>query len=263
MIRVAISGACGRMGAGLVKAVSEAEDMALAAALERPDHRKIGEDVGTAIGGAALGCLLSAEFEVNADVLIDFSSPDGSVTRAEECARAGIPIVIGTTGLDATQMGKVKACAEKIPCLVASNMSIGVNVLFELAEETARRLGEGYDVEIVEAHHRFKKDAPSGTALTLLRRVADALDRDADACASHGRKGATGPRKPGEIGVHSIRAGDIVGEHTVIFSTLGERLELTHRAHSREGFVRGALQAARFIVGKAAGLYGMEDVLKE
>ncbi len=249
------------MGMGLVRAVLDAEDMTLSAALERADHPSLGKDVGVALGGSAVNCVLSPKLETKGDDLLDVSSPEGSVACAEECVNPGVPIVVGTTGRDAQQAAALEKCSEKIACLIASNMSVGVNLLFQLAAETAERLGREYDVEIVEAHHRFKKDAPSGTALTLLDRVARALGRDAEECATFGRKGATGPRQPDEIGVHSIRAGGIVGDHTVIFSSPEERLELTHKAHTRDCFISGALRAARFIIGKPPGIYGMEDVL--
>ena len=266
MIRVAISGACGRMGAGLIRLVTEADDLELAAALERPGHPMLGRDIGTipACGlGGVVGCAVTDRFDGQADVLVDFSEPAGAVARARECAEAGVPLVSGTTGLSEVERASVEEAARRIPCLRAANMSVGVNVLLDIAREVASRLGDEYDVEIVEVHHRFKKDAPSGTALALAEQVAKGLGRNVEECLVHGRRGAVGARETREIGMHSVRAGDIVGDHTVIFSSLGERIELVHRAHTRETFMRGALRATRFIVGKPPGLYSMRDVLQE
>jgi len=261
MIRAGINGACGRMGSRLVALVSQQDDMQLAAALEYAGHPALGRDVGAANGGPELGVELTAEPPDGLDVLIDFSTPDSTVARAAQCAAAGTALVSGTTGLTAQQKRALEEAAERIAVLTAPNMSLGVNLCFKIAPRMAAALGDGYDVEIVEFHHRFKKDAPSGTALKLAEEIARALGRDTHECLRHGRRGATGERTRTEIGMHAVRGGDVVGDHTVIFAAEGERIELVHRAGSRDTFCRGALAAARFIVGKAPGLYGMGDVL--
>jgi len=261
MIKVGINGACGRMGRRLVALVHEADDLSLAAALESARHPAMGSDVGTATGGRAVGVPLVAEMPAGLEVLIDFSSPESTARRARECAARGTALVTGTTGLDDTQRAAVEAAAREIPCLASPNMSLGVNVLFRLVRQAAEALGRDYDAEIIEAHHRFKQDAPSGTALRLAEAVAEATGRDLDACLVHGRSGRTGERPQRQIGVHAVRGGDIVGDHTVSFIGLGERIEMTHRAQSRDTFCRGALAAARFLAGKPPGMYRMSDVL--
>ena len=262
MIRVAINGAAGRMGRRLVDLASGEEDMRVVAALEQASHADIGRDAGELAGRGPIGVVLKSEWDAAADVLIDFSSPEGAMARLAEAVEKGIAVVIGTTGLSDAQKAEVEAASKKIPVLPAPNMSVGVNLLFKLASQVAAALGDEYDIEIIEAHHRFKKDAPSGTALRLAEEIASATGRDLAKDAVHGREGKKAQRKPGEIGIHAVRAGDIVGDHTVIFSTLGERIELTHRAHTRDTFARGALRAALFLAGKPAGMYGMSDVLR-
>ncbi len=260
-MKIAVNGAAGAMGRRVVGVVAGADDCRLVAALERSGHPELGRDAGMVAGQGELGVPIAEELAVEADVLIDFSSPEATVARARECADAGTAVVVGTTGLSDDQLAELSGhLAERVPVLIASNMSVGINLLFRLIQRVARALPAGYDVEIVEAHHRRKKDAPSGTALEMARQLCDALDRPEDVLL-YGRRGAVGPRKPSEIGIHSVRGGDIVGDHTVIFAGEGERLELTHRAGSRDIFARGALQAARFLVGKPAGLYSMADVL--
>jgi 4-hydroxy-tetrahydrodipicolinate reductase len=207
-----------------------------------------------------IGVPIAEKLGVEAGVLLDFSSPDGAADRACECAERGLPVVVGTTGLTDDQLGRIEEASARVAVLVAPNMSVGVNVMFELVAQTARALGDGYDIEVVEMHHRRKKDAPSGTALELARRLCDALGRD-ESQLIFGREGAAGPRTPQEIAVHAVRGGDVVGEHTVIFAGDGERIELTHRASSRDVFVHGALRAARFLAGQPAGLYSMRDLL--
>ena len=193
--------------------------------------------------------------------MIDFSLPAGTMRRLDTCVEREIPMVIGTTGLDDHQTGKVRAASKIIPIVFAPNMSIGVNLLFSIVGSVARALGEDYDVEIVETHHRFKKDAPSGTALKLAEAIAEATGRDLKKDARYGRRGAVGERASSEIGIHAVRGGDVVGEHTVTFATLGERVELTHKAGSRETFARGALRAAKFLLTQKPALYSMLDVL--
>ena len=261
MIRIAINGAAGRMGRRLVDLISREKELRLVAALEQEGHPDERRDAGELAGCGALGLKISPEWAEQADVMIDFSAPAGLMQRLPEALRMNCALLIGTTGLTDHEKAALARASHKIPILVAPNMSIGVNLLFKLAGQIAAALGEEYDIEIVETHHRFKKDAPSGTALRLAEEIAGATGRDAARDAVHGRHGAYVERKRGEIGIHAVRAGDIVGDHTVIFSTLGERIELTHRAHTRDTFVRGAIRAARFLAGKPAGVYSMSDVL--
>jgi 4-hydroxy-tetrahydrodipicolinate reductase len=262
MIRVGINGACGRMGSRLVALVNEATDLELAAAVERQGCPEMGRDIGEVAGAGTLGLPLEADLTRDVDVLIDFSKPDATIKRLWCSLERKIPMVIGTTGLSDEQLAQIDKAAESIPILISPNMSVGVNLLFGLAGEVAKTLGEDFDIEIVELHHRFKKDAPSGTALKLAQNISRALGKNLDECAVYGRKGIVGERPRGEIALHSVRGGDIVGEHHIIFSTLGERVELVHRAHTRDAFARGALRAARFIVGKPAGKYDFSNVLK-
>ncbi len=261
MIRICINGAAGRMGRRLVALVAEAGDLELAAALEAEGHPACGRDAGAVAGVGPLGVPITTAIKEGPDVAIDFSEPASAVARAGECAEAGAALVVGTTGLDAGQVAQLEAISRSIPCVFAPNMSVGINVLANLVRQAAEALGLEYDIELVEAHHRFKKDAPSGTALQLARAAAEGLGEDLDEVAVYGRKGMTGERPPGEIGIHAVRAGDIVGEHTVTFGTLGERIEFRHAAHSRDTFARGALRAARYIADRPPGLYSMQDVL--
>jgi len=261
MIHVVVSGACGRMGRALVRLIHESKDLKLAAAVEMPGHPCLGNDVGTLAGVGELGVPLVTSTAVQHDVLIDFSLPEGSIERIEACAAAKIPCVVGTTGFTPDQRRRIEAAAAKTAIVLCPNMSVGVNVMFHVAAELARTLGPDYDIEIVEAHHRFKQDAPSGTAIKVAEEIAKATGRNLDEAAVHGRGPGHGPRQPGEIGFHSIRGGDIVGEHIIYYTTLGERLELKHVAHSRETFARGALRAARWVADRGPGLYSMSDVL--
>jgi len=257
MIRITIYGFMGHMGRRIWACARDDGGFALAGAIERLNHRDIGEKITADVS-------LSSDIDAgldNTDVVIDFSCHDASPVFAAACARHGKPVVIGTTGLTRGEMEKIRECSGTIPVLVAPNMSLGVNLLFKVMPAIARALGDGYDIEIVEAHHNRKKDAPSGTALGIARRICEATGRDEDKDLVYGRHGETGPRPKRQIAVHAIRAGDIVGDHTVIFSAPGERIEVTHRAHSRDTFARGALLAAKFIVGKEPGLYDMADVL--
>ncbi len=261
MIQVAVSGAAGRMGRTLVRLIAEADDLRLVGAVEAPGHPALGTDAGTLAGAGPLGVALAEALPAGADAVVDFSLPDGSVARVEEAAEAGAACVVGTTGFSEAQRARIAAAAERVAVVLAPNMSVGVNVLFHVAAELARALGPDYDVEIVEAHHRFKKDAPSGTALGLAEAVAGATGRDLAADAVYGRGPGRAPRRAGEIGLHAVRAGDIVGEHTVVYAALGERVELRHVAHSRETFAAGALRAVRWVVDRGPGLYTMADVL--
>ncbi len=259
MHRVALNGACGRMGSRIAKVISEQHTLRLVAAIEHKDHPAQGQDYGVHVGLPQFAIPIQNRLDRPVDVLIDFTTPDSTQERLAECLRFGTPIVIGTTGHSPEQLEKISATTNKIPVLIAPNMSVGVNLIFRIAADIARLLGEGYDIEIVEAHHRFKKDAPSGTALRLAQGIADALGRDLGKSAVHGREGVRGERDPGEIGIHAIRAGDIVGEHTVIYSNLGERIELIHRAHSRDTFALGAVRAANFLASAAPGNYSIEQ----
>ena len=263
MIRLIINGACGRMGRRLIALATEDKDLAIAAAFERPDHPDLGKDAGTLAGVGELGVPLSTRHDILPlpDVAVDFSLADSALDMIEWCAAHGIGIVVGTTGMGEEGTKRLDAAAKKVPCLLAPNMSLGVNVLLKLLGQVARALGDAYDVEIIEAHHNQKKDAPSGTALALGRSVAEGLGRNLDEVAVHGREGMVGERTVKEIGFHAVRAGDIVGEHTVIFGGQGERIEVRHVATSRDTFARGALRAARFLAAKPPGRYAMADVL--
>ncbi len=262
MINAAINGAAGRMGRRLVALATESDEMTVVAALEAAGHALTGRDAGELAGVGSIGVPIAAEWESAADVLIDFSAPVATMARLAEAVDKCTPVVIGTTGLSDEQKGTINQAAEKIPVLFAPNMSVGVNLLFKLVGQVAQALGDEYDIEITEAHHRFKKDAPSGTAMRLAEKIVAATGRDIAADLVHGRQGAVGERTKREIGMHAIRAGDIVGDHTVLYANLGERIEISHRAHTRDTFVRGALRAARFLTGKQPGMYGMADVLE-
>ncbi|MHC4714941.1 MAG: 4-hydroxy-tetrahydrodipicolinate reductase, partial [Planctomycetota bacterium] len=229
--------------------------------IEAPGSEGLGKPLADLVPGAPEGVTLETEYSGGADVVIDFSFHTASAALAEKAAALGTPIVIGTTGLTADEKSRVEAAAGAIPVLVAPNMSVGANVLFDIAARMARMLGADFDIEIIEAHHRFKKDAPSGTALEAARRVAAARGLS-EKDIIFGRHGETGARPTDQIAVHAIRAGDIVGDHTVLFSCLGERLELVHRAHTRDAFARGAVRAARWLVSRSPGLYSYEDVLR-
>ena len=264
MIRVAVTGAAGRMGKTLIQAIHEADGMVLGAALERAGLTLLGADAGELAGVGRLNVSLSDDLAGVADAfdtLIDFSIPEATLTSVEMCAARGKALVIGTTGFDEPGLARIRAAAERVPVLMAPNMSVGVNVVFKLVELAARALGDSADIEIIEAHHRHKIDAPSGTAVRMGQIVAEALGRDLAAVAVYGREGITGARPRQAIGFATVRAGDIVGEHTVLFAGNGERIEITHRAESRMNFAQGALRAAQFLDGRRPGLYDMQDVL--
>jgi 4-hydroxy-tetrahydrodipicolinate reductase len=262
-LRVAIAGAGGRMGRMLVEAVLEAPDLALAGALDVPGAAAIGRDAGEFLGRATGVRVVDAPQAAleGADVLIDFTRPEGTLAHLRACAARGVRMVIGTTGFDAEGRQAIEAAAGRIGIVFAPNMSVGVNATFRLLEVAAALLGDGYDIEIVEAHHRHKVDAPSGTALGMGRAIAGALGRDLDGIATWARHGHTGERAPGTIGFSVIRGGDVVGDHTVIFAGTGERIEITHRSSSRATYAQGSLRACRFLAAHPAGLYDMQDVL--
>jgi 4-hydroxy-tetrahydrodipicolinate reductase len=260
---IVVVGAAGRMGSRIVALHREA-GLRLAAALEAPGHRALGRDAGEIAGAGVLGVPLTADAAaaITRDrVLIEFSVPEASLEHLRLVAPAGARAVIGTTGFSAAQREEIATLARQAAILVAPNMSVAVTLAFSLLRTMAKALGDDYDVEITEVHHRYKKDAPSGTAVRMAEIVAEALGRDLRKVGVYGREGLPGERSGKEIGVMSLRSGDVVGEHTVSFGTLGERLELTHRAHSRDTFARGALRAVRWIAGRGPGLYSMHDVL--
>jgi len=262
VIRVIVNGAAGRMGRRIVALASEDPEVKVVAAFERDDHPDLGKDAGLLAGIGEVGVRLAARSDVPADVAVDFSAAPSALEMIDWCAKRGVAVVVGTTGLGDEGAKRLEAAAKRVPCLMAPNMSVGVNVLLRVVADVARALGDAYDVEIVEAHHRFKKDAPSGTALALGESVAAALGRKLKEVAVHGREGMVGERTVGEIGFHAVRCGDVVGEHAVVFGGLGERVEVRHVAASRDTFVRGALRAAKFLVGKRPGRYTMADVLR-
>jgi 4-hydroxy-tetrahydrodipicolinate reductase len=264
MADVVVAGAAGRMGNRLVALLQEDKELRLVAALEAPGHPALGRDAGEAAGVGRLTVPITADAEAvlgKDRILIEFSVPEASLAHARLVARQGGRAVIGTTGLTPAQREELAVIGRSIAILVAPNMSVGVNVAFRILADMARMLGDDYDVEIVETHHRFKKDAPSGTALRMAEVVAEALGRDLAKTAVYDRHDKLAERSRKEIGMAALRSGDVVGEHTVSFGALGERLELTHRAQSRDNFARGALRAARFIATARPGLYSMQDVL--
>ena len=265
-VGVAIPGCAGRMGRALVQAVAATEGLALSGASEAPGSPLLGQDAGQVAGLPPLGVTVTADparLLEGAGGVIDFTLPGPTIELAGRAAARSLPMVVGTTGLDEVQLAALQAAAERIPIVFAPNMSVGVNVLLRLVEEAARLLGPNYDLEIVEAHHGRKVDAPSGTALALARALAagTAEQGSLDERACYAREGQIGARPPGQIGIQTVRGGDVVGEHTVLYLGDGERLELGHRASSRQTFARGAVRALRWAIGRAPGLYSMRDVL--
>jgi len=264
MTKIAILGAGGRMGRMLVRCVAEAEDLTLIGALERADYHRLGADAGRLAGVGETGIHIGSDpaaAAAEADVLVDFSFHTAAPEHAVAAAALGTPLVSGVTGLSEEEEAAIAGAAERIPVVRAPNMSLGMNLLFAMVRRAAQTLDEAYDVEIVETHHRLKKDAPSGTALRLGEQAAAARGQDFEAAAVHGREGMPGERPRGQIGIHAVRGGSVVGEHTVRFLADSEELFLGHRAASREAFATGALHAARWLVGRKPGLYDMQDVL--
>lgn len=262
-LNIAITGSSGRMGKTLLKAVTQALDLHLSAALEQTGNSYLTRDVGELIG-TPCGIAITDNFSTvlpGCDVLIDFTRPAGTLEYLSICRTKGVKMVIGTTGFSAEQKSTLKAASKDIAIVLAPNMSVGVNVTFKLLDMAARSLSEGYDIEIIEAHHRHKVDAPSGTALHMGEVVAQALGRDLSEVAVYGREGVTGERVPSTIGFSTVRGGDIVGDHTVMFAGIGERIEISHKANSRAAFTEGSLRAARFLADKKCGLFDMQDVL--
>jgi len=264
MIQIGVAGAAGKMGSRISALCREYDGLQLAGAFERAGHREIGKDIGTIVGIGETGVILQESMEkvIDAvDIIIDFTSIESTMKNLAIAAQKGKAMVIGTTGFSKDNLKEMEPLLKEIPCVMASNMSLGVNLLLKVLQDVARVLGEDYDIEIVEAHHRLKKDAPSGTALKMAQVIADAVNRNLEEVGVYARHGIIGQRTKKEIGIQTVRAGDIVGEHTVLFGGLGERIEITHKASSRDTFARGALKAALWLAGKPAGLYDMQDVL--
>lgn len=264
MIKVIVCGGCGKMGSKVAQLIYKNKDMELVGIIESPSHPGIGKDWGATVGLGETGIIIKDDLEEiiqNADQIVEFTNPKVSLQHLEIVSKYKKAMIMGTTGFSSEEIEKIKKLAQGIPFLLSPNMSLGVNLLFKLAAEVATALGDDYDIEIIETHHRFKKDAPSGTAKKLAQEIARAKNINLDEVAIYGREGMIGEKKRGEIGIHSIRSGDITGEHTVMFTTLGERLELTHKAHSRDTFAYGTIQAIKFLKDKPTGFYKMKDVL--
>ena len=263
LTRIGIVGASGRMGRMLIEAILKDERVQLGAAFDLPGSPSIGKNAGELVGLAS-DVLIEDDLEAGLskiDCLIDFTRPQGTLGHLALCRKAGVGMVIGTTGFEADGKAVIAEAAKDIPVVFAPNMAVGVNLVFKLLDTAARILNQGYDIEIVEAHHRLKIDAPSGTALRMGEVVADALGRSLEECAVYGREGVTGERDPSTIGFATVRGGDIVGDHTVMFCGIGERVEVTHKASSRMPYALGSLRAARFLAGRKNGLFDMQDVL--
>lgn len=261
--RIAIAGASGRMGRMLIEAVLAADDCVLAGALDVAGSPALGQDA-TAFLGQTSGVAITADLDAalaGADALIDFTRPAGTLAHLAACRRHGVALVIGTTGFDEAGKAAIAAAAQEIAIVMAPNMSVGVNVVLKLLQQAAKALSQGYDIEIVEAHHRHKVDAPSGTALKMGEVIADALGRDLKTCAIYGREGVTGERDPSTLGFATVRGGDVVGDHTVMFLGTGERIEISHKSSSRATYAQGSLRAVRFLAGRGAGLFDMDAVL--
>ena len=265
MTRVVITGAAGRMGQRVIAMMQADAQLTLAGAVTHARHPTVGRDAGEVAGSGTAGVTVSDGASLalaQADVAIDFSVPDAAVTYLNVAAELGKPMVIGTTGFTAAQHEEIERLSRKTACFYAPNMSVGVHVMYQAVRQLVTLLGNDYDVEIIEAHHRMKIDAPSGTALRMASIVSEAQGNNLNDVAVYGRQGKVGRRSDSEIGIQAVRAGDIVGEHTVLFGGIGERIELTHRSQSRDTFARGALRAAGWIVGREPGLYGMDDMLR-
>jgi len=263
LLRVCVAGASGRMGQMLVEAVRESADCTLGGALDMATSPSMGLDAG-AFAGLNTGILITSDLDQGlsgSQYLIDFTRPEGTLQHLRACARHGVHAVVGTTGFTESQKAEIAEISRSIAIVMAPNMSVGVNVTLKLLEMAARALSTGYDIEIIEAHHRHKVDAPSGTALKMGEVIASALGRDLKDCAVYAREGVTGERDPSSIGFATIRGGDIVGDHTVLFAGTGERIEISHKSSSRATYAQGSLRAVRFLAGKSSGLYDMFDVL--
>jgi 4-hydroxy-tetrahydrodipicolinate reductase len=264
MIKVIVAGAGGRTAGRIIHMIQQSKDVTLAGAFEHPDHPGVNRDAGYVAGLGETGIQVRGSLEEiidQGDVLIDFTTPEATLENIRMASPRGLSMVVGTTGIAGDSLKEFMELARGTRCVMAPNMSVGVNVMFRIAAEIAKILGKDYDIEIMETHHRLKKDAPSGTAIRLAQILADSVNRDLEKVAVYERRGMIGQRTDEEIGIQSWRAGDITGEHTVMFGGIGERLELTHRAHNRDNFARGALRAALWVVNQPPGLYDMQDVL--
>lgn len=264
MTKTIVAGAAGRMGSRLVSLIKDSPALMLTGALESKGHPSLGKDAGEMAGSGHAGVSITdnlSSLMEQGEVLIDFSAPESTLEHLRTVVRHRRAIVIGTTGFSSVQLEELKSLALQIPCVLSPNMSVGINLICKVIGEMARTLGEDYDIEIIEAHHRLKKDAPSGTALQLADVLARSVNRDLNQVGVFARKGMIGERAKGEIGIQTIRAGDIVGDHTILFGGMGERIEVTHRASSRDTFAQGAIRAAKWIVHQPPGLYDMMDVL--
>lgn len=264
MVKAIVNGAAGRMGGRIIALIQEIDGVNLSGAVERRGQQSVGRDAGEVSGWGRIGIAISDDLSKiidNTDAIIDFTMPKSTLESLKIAADKKKAAVIGTTGFSKDEMEEIKNLTKNIPCVLSPNMSVGVNLMFKTIADIARILGDDYDIEIVEAHHRFKKDAPSGTAMKMAEVIAEAVNRNLNEVAVYERHGMTGERKKKEIGIQTVRAGDIVGEHTVIFGGMGERLEVTHKAHTRDNFARGAIRAAKWVVKQKPGLYNMMDVL--
>ncbi len=256
-----IHGAAGRVGKRILALATEQKTFDIIGAIDHPAHPELGKDAGLLAGVGAIGVALTSQFPAKADVVIDFSLPQAAGNTVAWCRKSGAALVMGTTGLDDPQMAMLKEASASLAIVQATNMSLGMNLLFSIVGKVAAALGSDYDIEITEAHHRFKKDAPSGSALSLAKSICQATERNYPGCLVHGREGKGALRQAGTIGMHAIRAGDIVGQHSVLYSTLGETVTISHNAHSRDTFVLGALRAAGWVLRQKPGLYTMQHVL--
>ena len=264
MIRVIINGACGRMGRLIIQGVNQQADMEIVGAIEYAEHPQIGSDAGVVAGIGEIGVAITSELNDalgNADVVIEFSKPEATLQHLKQVVDADKAMIIATTGFNPDELAAVKELASHIRCVMAPNMSLGVNVMIQALELIAKALGDDYDIEVIEAHHNHKADSPSGTALRLAETVAAALERDLDEVGVYGRHGIVGARPKKQIGIHAVRGGDIAGDHTVLFATEGEQLSVVHRAHSPEAFAKGAIRAARWVIDAPKGLHDVSEVL--
>jgi 4-hydroxy-tetrahydrodipicolinate reductase len=264
-VRIGVFGALGRMGRRIIEIAAENEDVVVGAGVEYPGHPAVGQPLGVLFGKPDLQAKLAGRLHKvinDIDCIIAFATPEATLDCMRDAHADRKPMVIGTTGFTPEQLDEIKRLSQHIPCVMSANMSIGVNILLSLSAQIAKLLAGSFDIEIIEDHHNQKKDAPSGTAMMLAEAIAKATNLTLSANTAYGRYGITGPRRKQEIGIHAVRGGDIVGDHTILFAGQGERIEITHRAHSRDNFARGALLAAKYVVRQPAGLYTMQDALK-
>ena len=264
MIRVVITGVCGRMGRCITRGIAQHPDMQLVGAIQYPSHPQIGSDAGIVAGIADIGVAITGELRNvlhSADVVIDFSKPDASLNHLQQVVHADKAMVLGTTGFSPDELATVKALSSRIRCVMAPNMSLGVNVMIQALELIAKALGNDYNIEVIEAHHNHKADSPSGTALRVAETLTTALERDLEEVGVYGRHGIIGARPKQQIGIHAVRGGNIAGDHTVLFATEGEQLSVVHRAHNPEAFAKGAIRAARWVIDAPKGLHDVSEVL--